>query len=333
MNGKRAWLGMILLAICAWAGVARPQADDEAARKSQWEKDIAAFEAWDAKNAWPRDAVLFVGSSSIRMWRTAESFPDLPVINRGFGGSQTADVVEFMDRIVIKYAPRLIVFYAGDNDISAGKSPQQVFRDYKAFVARVQEALPRTCIIYMAIKPSGSRWALWEKMAEANRLIKEYSVDDTRLFFVDGATPLLGAEGTPDEAFYVADQLHLSDAGYKVWTELLAPIRLVKEVDLQTQSLALVLIKQGMGPHNVPPERLATITLEKKAPETNAQAAPAPATPADPEVHYVASKTSKVFHKSTCRFAGSISETNRQTFSGREQAAAAGRRPCRTCNP
>ena len=183
----------------------------------------------------------------------------------------------------------------------------------------------------MAIKPSTSRWALWEKMAEANRLIKEYSVDDTRLFFVDGATPLLGADGTPDDKFYMTDKLHLSDAGYEVWTELLEPISLVKEVDSENRSLALMLIKHGMGPHNVSAEKLATVTFEREEHQAGVQTNPQ-VQQTEPE-YYVASKTSKIFHKSTCQFAARISEKNRQTFAARDQAAAAGRRPCQTCNP
>lgn len=326
MNRKKIWLGIISLAVCvstAWS--------QQAPQESRWEKDIAAFEAWDAKNSWPRDAVLFVGSSSIRMWRSAECFPNLPVINRGFGGSETADIVDFMDRIVLKYAPRLIVFYAGDNDIAAGKDSQRVFENYKTFVTRLHNVLPRTCVVYMAIKPSQSRWHLWPKASEANRLIREYSADDTRLFYVDAATPLLAADGTPDEQFYLADKLHLSDAGYRVWTELLAPIYLAAEVDPQTQSLALMLIKKGMGPHKLTPEELAAVSLPTAQPGTG-QTQVAQASH-EAQVYYVASKTSKIFHKSTCRFAGTISDKNRQTFTTRDKAVAAGRRPCRTCNP
>ncbi len=329
MKRNSIWLDMVWL--LAGVCIAFAQSD-EASQQSRWEKDIAAFEAWDSKNAWPRDGVLFVGSSSIRMWPTADCFADLPVINRGFGGSQTIDTVQFSDRIVIKYAPRLIVLYAGDNDIAAGKSPGQVLDDYKAFVTRVHEVLPRTCIIYMAIKPSASRWGLWEKMAQTNRLIKEYSVDDTRLFFVDGATPFLGSDGSPEDRFYLADKLHLSGEGYKVWSELLAPIYLVKEVDPESQSLALMLIKKGMGPHKVSAERLADVSLEKKPAAASLRSA-ASVTNADHEMYFVASKTSKIFHKSTCRFAATISEKNRQTFKTREQAASGGRRPCQTCNP
>ena len=101
----------------------------DAQTPSRWEKTIREFETWDAKNSFPANAVLFVGSSSIRSWPTQNSFPNLPVINRGFGGSQISDVNQFTIRIVIKYAPCLIVFYAGDNDIAKGKTPQQVLKD------------------------------------------------------------------------------------------------------------------------------------------------------------------------------------------------------------
>ncbi|MCD6394346.1 MAG: hypothetical protein J7M40_12660 [Planctomycetes bacterium] len=300
---------------------------------SKWDKAIGAFETWDAKNSFPADAVLFVGSSSIRMWRSQESFPNLGVINRGFGGSQISDVNQFAKRIVLKYAPRLIVFYAGDNDIAAGKTPQQVLKDYTVFAKSVHNALPRTPIIYMSIKPSRSRWSLWPKMENANSLIRQFCVKDTRLFFVDGAAPLLGKNGEPDDKFYLDDKLHLSADGYKVWTNLLDPIRLIGEVDLETTSLALLLIKKGMGPHTVSQERLDKITLQDKTRTPTASKTTRSTARADSDLSCVASKNSKIFHKSTCRFAAAISQKNKLTFASPAAAAKTGRRPCKTCNP
>ncbi|MBN1126143.1 MAG: hypothetical protein JXA82_14135 [Sedimentisphaerales bacterium] len=189
----------------------------------RWEEDIRKFEAWDDQNAWPRNPVLFVGSSSIRLWKTRESFPDLPVINRGFGGSQTSDVLYYTERIVLKYRPRLIVLYCGDNDIASGKEPDQVFQDYRTFVSRVHKALPRTRIIYISIKASGARWNLWPKMKQANEMIAELSKKDSRLFYADCATCLL-KDGTPDDSLFVKDRLHLNPDGYKVWTGVIKPI-------------------------------------------------------------------------------------------------------------
>jgi len=325
MTGSLFWLVFPGVVVCAGLG----PVDDEKP-STRWEKDIAAFETWDAKNTWPREAVLFVGSSSILAWPTAENFRDLPVLNRGLEGLQTADLLEFMHRIVLKYSPRLIVVSTGDDDIASGKSAEQVLRDYKSFAAPVHEALPRTCIVYLAIKPSPNRWSLWPKMAEANRLIKEYAKRDTRLFFTDGATALLGVDGTPDDRFFLDDKLTLSPEAYRVWTKLLSPIYVIKETDAQS-SLAVALIKRGMGPHNLSANRLTEAGVENETPKgrTDAEAPEGVET----DLFYVASKTSKIFHKSTCRFAGSMNEKNRQTFSTREQAAASGRRPCQTCKP
>jgi len=186
--------------------------------------EIKAFTEWDSKNAAPAEPALFVGSSSARMWRTHESFPDLPVINRGFGGSHISDVIHYADRIVRPYRPRLIVFYAGDNDIAGGKSPQRVADDYGRFVKLVHAELPATRIVFITIKPSRSRWALWPQMNEANTLIRDFCRQDERLFWADLATPLLGPDGMPVSELFLADQLHLNARGYAVWTKTLRPI-------------------------------------------------------------------------------------------------------------
>jgi len=120
---------------------------------SPWEKEIRAFEAKDQQQPPPGGAVLFVGSSSIRLWKLDESFPDVKTINRGFGGSHLADSVAFAERIVIPYRPKLIVLYAGDNDLAAGKTPERVLADFKQFVAKVEAALPETRIAFISIKP------------------------------------------------------------------------------------------------------------------------------------------------------------------------------------
>jgi lysophospholipase L1-like esterase len=191
---------------------------------SRYEDAIRSFEVWDSKNSVPESAVLFVGSSSIRLWTTHDCFPGLPVINRGFGGSHISDVNHFADRIVLPYKPKVIVFYAGDNDIAAGKSPQRVFDDYRRFVGLVHARLPKTRVIFIPIKPSLSRWSLWPQMNEANAMIRDFSEKDNRLYFVDTATPMLGRDGRPRAELFVEDGLHLNAGGYKLWTEVLAPI-------------------------------------------------------------------------------------------------------------
>jgi lysophospholipase L1-like esterase len=212
---------LIMFCSCLVLNAQDKQAENPA---GQWEETIRQFEQWDRKNTFPSDSVLFVGSSSIRMWPTRECFEGFAVINRGFGGSQISEVNYFAERIVLRYEPKVIVFYAGDNDIAAGKSARQVFDDYKSFTGLVQQKLSRTRIIYIGIKPSLSRWSLWPVMNEANAMIRDFSDKNGRLFYFDSATPLLDGDGKPNPAFFLKDQLHLNDKGYEVWTKLIRPV-------------------------------------------------------------------------------------------------------------
>jgi lysophospholipase L1-like esterase len=216
----------IFVTFCAfsWLSVRDQQSSfAREAKEPQFETEIVAFEKWDRQNAVPRDCILFVGSSSIRLWPTAESFPDLPVINRGFGGSTIADVNRYTDRIVLKYRPRAVVFYAGDNDIAGGSSPQQVFSDFKQFVDLIAPKLPETHIIFISIKPSPSRAKFWPKVQQANALIEAYIKTIPQLSYVDIATPMLGDDGKPRPSLFCDDELHLNDSGYAIWNKTLAP--------------------------------------------------------------------------------------------------------------
>jgi len=194
------------------------------AAEGKFEKEIAAFEAADKKQPPPRDAVLFIGSSSIRMWKSlAEDFPGIPVINRGFGGSQIADSTMYADRIAIPYHPRLIVMYAGDNDIGGGKTPQQVRDNFKAFVDKVRSAQPDVPIDYISIKPSIKRWALVDKIKEANALIEQYAKSEKNVTYIDCFTPMLGPDGKPRPELLRPDGLHMTPEGYKLWVSILTP--------------------------------------------------------------------------------------------------------------
>ncbi|MFC1635782.1 GDSL-type esterase/lipase family protein, partial [Planctomycetota bacterium] len=221
MIRRAIWLLIVLFSVIVSTAQDKPEAKDPATR---WEKTIRTFEDWDRKNTFPSDAVLFVGSSSIRMWPTRECFEEFAVINRGFGGSQISDVNYYAKRIVLCYKPKVVVFYAGDNDIAAGESDKQVFDDYKAFTKLVHQKQPNTRIIFISIKPSGSRWSLWPVMSRANMMIKNFSDTDRRLFYFDAATPLLDNEGQPNLDLFLGDKLHLNSKGYEIWTKLLRPI-------------------------------------------------------------------------------------------------------------
>lgn len=212
----------------AWAVVCLARAPLPAASvtndHARWEKEIAAFEAADRTNPPPANAILFIGSSSIRLWKTlAQDYPRHHVLNRGFGGSQIADSVHFAERIVFPYQPRKIIMYAGGNDINAGKSPEQVAADFKAFVQKVHQRLPQTRIAYLSIAPNPARWAQIERVREANRLIKEFTQKDPRLEFIDVFTHMLGPDGLPLPDIFVDDRLHMNAKGYALWKRIVEP--------------------------------------------------------------------------------------------------------------
>ena len=199
-------------------------ASQPALAQDQWEEAIQAFEQMDETDPPPEGAVLFAGSSSIRMWTTlAEDFPDVRVINRGFGGSQMSDLIHYVDRIVTPYAPRLVLVYEGDNDVAAGKTAEQVFTDYQQFTSMVHNVLPDTRIAFIAIKPSLARRALMDEMHKANGLIEEYARTRDRLDYIDIFTPMLGEDGEPLPDVFLEDGLHMNAAGYAIWTEAVRP--------------------------------------------------------------------------------------------------------------
>jgi len=191
--------------------------------------EINAFQDADDKQMPPTGAVLFMGSSSIRLWDTlAQDFAEIPVINRGFGGSLIQDSTLYADRIAVPYKPKMIVLCAGTNDLAYGnKDPQQVLQDYKAFVAKVHAALPDTRIVYLAINPTVARWKQESRNLETNFLIGKFSVETTskseKLSFIDPHSQLLTADNQPQPGLLRADGLHFSAEGYEVWKSLIKP--------------------------------------------------------------------------------------------------------------
>jgi lysophospholipase L1-like esterase len=189
----------------------------------RFESEITAFEAWDHKNAIPPNPILFVGSSTVRLWQTADAFPGMPVINRGFGGSTIADVNHYADRIVFKYKPRVIVFYSGDNDIAGSRSVDTVFAEFETFAKSVKERLPETPLIFLSVKPSIARWKLWSKMQDMNARVKDLARENRQITYIDTAPTLLGASGEPQKDLFRDDGLHMSPDGYAKWSALLLP--------------------------------------------------------------------------------------------------------------
>ena len=198
-------------------------ADDAAFAK--WEKDIAAIEAKIRSGESAQGSIVFVGSSSIRMWKLNDSFPDLKTCNHGFGGSQMADSVHFFERIVAPVKPSVIVVYAGDNDIANKKSPETVAADFAQFCTKMKEQIPNCRkVVYVSIKPSVKRWAMAETIKTANKLIETRCEMDEKLQYLDVWTPMLDTNRQPRPELLLKDGLHMTADGYKIWNDALGPL-------------------------------------------------------------------------------------------------------------
>lgn len=207
----------LLLLLALLPALAQACAD----RPAQWREDIAAFAAADRAQPPPAHPVLFVGSSSIRLWATlAADFAERPVLNRGFGGSRLPDATYYAEQLVAPYRPRAIVLYAGDNDLAEGCTPKQVRAAFAAFVQRARELDPGVPIAFIAIKPSVARQALLPQIRRANTLVRQYARTQQNVTYLDVFTPMLGRDGRPQPTWFGPDGLHMNRRGYALWTGL-----------------------------------------------------------------------------------------------------------------
>ena len=215
---------IILAPAASLADDAKPKAAAAADPFAKWEKEIADMEAADKTKPVPEGAVVFVGSSTIRMWKSlARDFPQHQVVNRGFGGSEIVDSTHFAPRIVFPVKPHTIFLRAGGNDIHAGKSAEQVFEDYKAFVATVHANLPEAESGYIGLSPTIARIKEVDAGNKLGAMIKEFAAKHPKLKFVDCADMTVGSDGQPRAELFVADGLHFNEAGYKLLAERVRP--------------------------------------------------------------------------------------------------------------
>ena len=190
-----------------------------------WEPDIREFEMQDRLKSPPKNPILFVGASMIVRWNLKKCFPDLPAINRGFGGSEMIDVLHYADRIVIRYKPHIVVLYEGDNDTAMGTSPEQVAKNFELLADKIHTALPQTKIIDISVKPSLARWSIVSKQRATNALLKAYCEQHgDYLRFLDVSQLTLGPDGAPRRELDAADGLHFNDEGYKLWVAAILPL-------------------------------------------------------------------------------------------------------------
>jgi lysophospholipase L1-like esterase len=184
----------------------------------RWEPEISAFEAKDRLNPPPKGAVVFTGSSTIRLWKTlSEDLPSVAALNRGFGGSQMSDLVHYFDRLLLPCEPGVVVVRSGGNDLHAGKPVEQVLGDFKALAEKLHASLPKTGLVYIALSPSVSRWSEDEQTRALNLAVREYAKGSGWVKYIDAYDVSLGADGLPRAELFVKDMLHFNAEGYKLF--------------------------------------------------------------------------------------------------------------------
>ena len=215
---------LTFIRLCAALVCVAPALAEQPVAKGRFEKEIAAFEAAELAKPSPPGGIVFTGASGIRMWRTlAEDFAGLPVINRAFGGSYTSELTEYADRILIPLKPRVIALQPGSNDLTTGKTPEQVLADFQAFVTKTRGALPDVRIVYLGINPSPKRWPIRDAMQRTNALIRDYTQTEKNLAFVDLWPTSIGPDGQPVPDHFIADELHPSRKAYQLRAPIIRP--------------------------------------------------------------------------------------------------------------
>jgi lysophospholipase L1-like esterase len=190
-------------------------------------KEIQAFKMRDKQNPPPKDAIVFVGSSSFAMWTDVQKyFPGYNVINRGFGGSTLKDAIEYEDDIIAPYHPKQVVIYSGENDIAANVKADEVVNRFTKLFKMIRRDLPEANVVYISIKPSPSRRAYIPVMVNANAMIKKFLAGQKNTTFVDVYSKMLDASGEPRPELFRSDSLHMKKAGYQIWKEELTPVLL-----------------------------------------------------------------------------------------------------------
>jgi hypothetical protein len=234
MNPRLVLLSLALILCSAprllaqgYARVDKPGGDSPAPAPhnfAKWEKEIAAYERMDRTNPPPKDPLVFTGASAIRKWTTlAQDFPNQPVMNRGVGGSEIMDITHFADRIIFPYHPRMIFFRSGGNDIHAGMSVEQVFSDYKDFVATVHAKLPDVEIVFISLSPSIARWEQHPKEKALDMLVQEFTKQTPHLQYCEDYDLPLGPDGQPRPELFQSDKQHFNEAGYELLADRVRP--------------------------------------------------------------------------------------------------------------
>ena len=218
MNNKfiSALFSFLLISFLAWA--------QNSPGPQRFEDTVIEYEEHDKENGFPDGAVLFVGSSSVRMWKSIdEDLPQVTAVNRGFGGSQFSDLLYYLDRLVTCYQPSKIFIYEGDNDISSGKKTKEILSDAKQVRQGIAASLPGIPVYFISAKPSVARWKLRKKYQQLNSKLAIYASKTPNTGFVNVWDPALDENGEVLKDIFLEDNLHMNEKGYAIWKKAIEP--------------------------------------------------------------------------------------------------------------
>ncbi|NJB72419.1 lysophospholipase L1-like esterase [Saonia flava] len=168
---------------------------------------------WDST----KETIVFTGSSSVRMWHSLQNmFPGHQIVNTGFGGSQASDLLVHLNSLVLKFNPKKVFIYEGDNDISAKKKPKKILGTIQEIVDKIKQHNPETQVVLISAKPSIARWNLRKKYKNLNRKMSRYSEEHPQLAFSDVWKPMLNKRKLKKDIF-IQDGLHMNSKGYAIW--------------------------------------------------------------------------------------------------------------------
>ncbi len=189
-----------------------------------FQDEVKSITARIEKEGWKTNSVLFTGSSSVRLWENLqEKFPETPIINTGFGGSQASDLLVHLDALVIQYQPKKVFIYEGDNDLNEGKEVSLIMNDLDILVNRIHQKLPDTNIVLISAKPSPSRWKLKTSYMVLNDLMRQYATTHEKVNFMNVWNAMLDQNGKPISEIFIADSLHMNEKGYAIWNKSVIP--------------------------------------------------------------------------------------------------------------
>jgi len=197
-----------------------------------WERTIYGFVLEDEIIGHRPGAIVATGSSSMRFWdhRIHKDLAPLTIISRGFGGSNMNDLLHFLDHVVLKHTPRAVLIYEGDNDVAQQVPVETILATFRQAMEKIHAKDEAIRIYLLAVKPSISRAAMWPTMLEVNAGLQEIAAGNENITYIDVASPMLNADGSIRDDLFVADELHMNQAGYDIWRNTVAPILIANEL-------------------------------------------------------------------------------------------------------